>query len=90
VFLPLSAPLYVYRTRQEAASACSTGGYTRLFSKAELAGHAKCDAGWTSDWEGYWMEKASAGCGSTVYNDWSGDAGAYCCGVAHAVVATDP
>jgi hypothetical protein len=28
---------------------------------------------------GYWMDSATAGCGSAGFNDWSGPAGAYCC-----------
>ena len=41
--------------------------------------HSLCEAGWLSDGEGYWMAKATAGCGGAGFSAWSGDAGAYCC-----------
>ena len=38
-----------------------------------------CEAGWLSDSEGYWMAKATPGCGGAGFSTWSGPAGAYCC-----------
>jgi hypothetical protein len=38
-----------------------------------------CEAGWCSDWEGYWMAAASEGCGGAGFNPHSGKAGAWCC-----------
>jgi hypothetical protein len=45
----------------------------------QLVNHSMCEAGWLSDAEGYWMAKATAGCGGAGFSQWSGDAGAYCC-----------
>lgn len=69
---------YVYRTRQAAATACSGRGMS-LCRKAELVGHSMCEAGWTADWEGYWMTTASKGCGRKGFNPHQGPAGAWCC-----------
>ena len=80
--LPLSGG-QLYTTRAAAAAACAAAGFAKgLCTKADLAGHSRCAAGWTSDWVGYWMEASSAGCGHQGYNTWSGPAGAYCCGPA--------
>ena len=70
---------YVYTNRDAAAKACTHAGFKQLCAKAELQNHPRCSAGWCSDFEGYWMGQASAGCGSAGYNTWSGPAGAYCC-----------
>ena len=69
---------YVYATRHAAAVACAEHGMG-LCRKAELEGHPKCEAGWTSDWEGFWMAVASRGCGSAGFNAHTGVAGAWCC-----------
>jgi hypothetical protein len=81
MLLPLRPPLYIYGSRTAAASACTASGYVGLCLKADLASHSQCDAGWASDFEGYWMAETTAGCGSKGYNTWSGPAGAWCCGV---------
>ena len=69
---------YIFETRKAAAGRCSTLGM-RLFRKAELVGHSMCEAGWCSDWEGYWMAHASKGCGQAGFNQYGGKAGAWCC-----------
>ena len=69
---------YIFETRKAAAGRCSTLGM-RLCRKAELVGHSMCEAGWCSDWEGYWMAHASKGCGQAGFNQYGGKAGAWCC-----------
>eukprot|EP01043_Picozoa_sp_COSAG02_P074337 COSAG02_NODE_14843_length_1230_cov_1.435897_2_plen_354_part_01 len=80
VFLPSTgASRYIYSSRAAASKACEHVGKV-LCSKGELLNYSMCEAGWCSDWEGYWMgSPCPAGCGSAGYNDWSGPAGAYCC-----------
>ena len=79
MYLPALGRPYIYDNRSAAEAACKTGGFSHLCDKKDLFGHALCRAGWTSDWEGYWMATASSGCGGEGYNPWSGPAGAYCC-----------
>ena len=74
-----------YTTRAAAAAACAAAGFAKgLCTQADLVGHSRCAAGWTSDWAGFWMAASSEGCGRRGYNPWSGPAGAYCCGPAEA------
>jgi hypothetical protein len=88
--LPLSGngnreTTYIYTTRAAAAAACAAAGFAKgLCTQADLVGHSRCAAGWTSDWAGFWMAASSEGCGRRGYNPWSGPAGAYCCGPAEA------
>eukprot|EP00040_Diaphanoeca_grandis_P031763 m.190477 g.190477 ORF g.190477 m.190477 type:complete len:101 (-) comp32405_c9_seq1:32-334(-) len=81
VYFPQENPVYIFNNRSAAQAACHTHGFVDLCKKEQLKGHPMCKAGWTSDWEGYWMASASAGCGSAGYNDWGGPAGAFCCGL---------
>lgn len=71
---------YVFASRAAAEEGCRQKGFPRLCAKAEIAGFSHCAGGWCSDWEGYWMSKARAGCGVAGYNSFQGLAGAYCCG----------
>ena len=89
-FEPSIGPPYIYTTRAEASSACVQAGYDRLCHKSELRGYTHCAFGWTTDWEGYWMEKAQVGCGGAGYNppgnhSHHGPAGAYCCQNGHKI-----
>ena len=83
-FQPSSGHPYIYNTRAGARSACVQAGYDRLCHKTELRGYTHCAFGWTSDWKGYWMQTAVAGCGGAGFNPRGnythpGPAGAYCC-----------
>lgn len=69
---------YIFASREAAAACCVLRGM-RLCRKAELVGHSLCEAGWCSDWEGFWMDHASQGCGHAGFNAHSGKAGAWCC-----------
>ena len=73
---------YVYATRASAAAACVTAGYRGLCSKEQGEGFERCNAGWYSDFKGYWMSKARSGCGSgRGWQGWgAGKVGAFCCG----------
>ena len=83
-YIPGTPHPYIYTSRDQAAAACSSEGYTRLCTKAELKDHTRCAYGWTSDWNGYWMAGAEKGCGNADYNpsvgSHKGPAGAFCCG----------
>eukprot|EP00041_Stephanoeca_diplocostata_P028039 m.783918 g.783918 ORF g.783918 m.783918 type:complete len:142 (+) comp23295_c0_seq18:1015-1440(+) len=82
IFFPIKDPVYVYQTRDDALASCKEHGFVGLCIKADLNGHELCKAGWTSDWEGYWMASTVTGCGEAGYNEWHGAAGAYCCELA--------
>ena len=72
-------------TRSEAAAKCSAD-HMQLCRKEELVGHPKCEAGWASDFEGYWNAKSSKGCGAAGFHSWSGKgAGAWCCHATSAI-----
>jgi len=72
---------YPYATRDQAEAGCNSAGFPRLCTKAELVGAARCAAGWCSDWCGYWEGSDPVpGCGHPGFNNWTGNAGAYCCG----------
>ena len=69
-FLPASgANKYIYATRAAAAAACANASHVAsapamvLCKASQLTNHSMCEAGWLADGEGYWMAKATAGCG---------------------------
>ena len=86
-YLPHPAA-YVFHNRSAATSACSAAGYT-LCHKEQLQGFSTCNAGYTTDWAGYWFGRANVtGCtdnraaGFVRYPAGpSLPVGAWCCGV---------
>ena len=75
---------YVFKTRQQAETACKSYGYERLASTDEVRGWELCATGWTNDGTGWWWgPNAKSGCGSVnSWNSWKPDdgAGAWCYG----------
>lgn len=75
---------YVFKTREQAESACKSYGYERLASTEEVRGWELCATGWTSDGTGgwWWGPNSKSGCGSVnSWNSWKPDgAGAWCYG----------
>lgn len=75
---------YVFKTRQQAESACKSYGFDRLATTDEVRGWQLCATGWTSDGVGWWWgPDEKPGCGrANNWNSWKPDdgAGAWCYG----------
>jgi hypothetical protein len=75
---------YVFKTRQQAESACKSYGFDRLATTDEVRGWQLCATGWTNDGVGWWWgPDEKSGCGqANNWNSWKPDdgAGAWCYG----------
>ena len=54
----------LYDNRTAALSACQSRVCSRLCDKSELDGQHRCAHGFTSDWNGYWVNSVDINCGN--------------------------